>query len=165
MRFASDETLMARETTEPTSDFAFDAKKRKSFDLNQDADTLSQVGSQLSRQILIGGQEGADGCCLQSWAAAIRHLHGPVVAGSICALRRLVRRDVTATASGEACLPMAEQAPTAALGRNRAAVLGSQFAGSITGLELDRKAEFMRTGLLAIPGRMMDASRPSVIRG
>jgi hypothetical protein len=54
MRFASDETLMARETTEPTSDFAFDAKKRKSFDLNQDADTLSQVGSQLSRQILIG---------------------------------------------------------------------------------------------------------------
>jgi hypothetical protein len=54
MRFASDETLMARETTEPTSDFAFDAKKRKSFDVNQDADTLSQAGSQLSRQILIG---------------------------------------------------------------------------------------------------------------
>jgi len=89
----------------------------------------------------------------------------PVVTGSICALRRLVRRDVTATASGEACLPTAEQAPTAALGRNPAAVLGSQFAGSITGLELDRKAEFMRTGLLAIPGRVMDASRPSVIRG
>jgi hypothetical protein len=42
--------------------------------------------------------------------------------------------------------------------------LGSQFAGSITGLELDRKAEFMRTGLLAIPGRM-DASRARVIRG
>ncbi len=89
----------------------------------------------------------------------------PVVTGSICALRRLVRRDVTAPASGEACLPTAEQAPTAALGRNPAAVLGSQFAGSITGLELDRKAEFMRTGLLAIPGRVMDASRPSVIRG
>jgi hypothetical protein len=159
MRFASDETLMARETTEPTSDFAFDAKKRKSFDVNQPGCGI--VAPDPDR----AGQEGADGCCLQSRAGAIRHLHGPVVAGSICALRRLVRRDVTATASGEACLPMAEQAPTAALGRNRAAVLGSQFAGSITGLELDRKAEFMRTGLLAIPGRMMDASRPSVIRG
>src|SRR3989442_13891063 len=89
----------------------------------------------------------------------------PVVTGSICAMRRLVRRDVTGPASGEACLPTAEQAPTAALGRNPAAVLGSQFAGSISGLELDRKAEFMRTGLLAIPGRVMDASRPSVIRG
>ena len=124
------------------------------------------MGSELSRQILIGrgrkvsmvvacsrGREPS-GICMD-----------PVVTGSICALRRLVRRDVTAPASGEACLPTAEQAPTAALGRNPAAVLGSQFAGSITGLELDRKAEFMRTGLLAIPGRVMDASRPSVIRG
>jgi hypothetical protein len=50
---------MARETTEPTSDFAFDAKKRKSFDLNQDADTLSQVGSQLSRQIVGGSNPGS----------------------------------------------------------------------------------------------------------
>jgi hypothetical protein len=79
-------------------------------------------------------------------------------------LLRLVRRDVTTIASGEACLSAVEPARAAALGRNPAAALGSQFAGSITGLELDRKAEFMRTGLLAIPGRM-DASRARVIRG
>ena len=53
---------------------------------------------------------------------------------------------------------------TAAVGRNLTAVLGSQFAGSITGLGLDQKAEFMRTGLLLPPDRV-DASRPKVIRG
>jgi hypothetical protein len=41
--------------------------------------------------------------------------------------------------------------------------LGAQFAGSITGLEIDWKAEFMRAGLLSTPG--MDVSRPRVIRG
>jgi hypothetical protein len=42
--------------------------------------------------------------------------------------------------------------------------LGAQFAGSITGLEIDWKAEFMRAGLLSTPGGM-DVSRPRVIRG
>jgi hypothetical protein len=59
---------------------------------------------------------------------------------------------------------MGRMGDSAALGRNPTAVLGAQFAGAITGLVPDRKAEFMRAGLLSTQGRM-DVSRPRVIRG
>jgi hypothetical protein len=149
---------MTQEMTELTSDCALDAKQGKSFDVSQHG----------LRDCRVGSRSGGAGRGLLRFLAPEIGSNPPseltIVSGSICALRRLVGRDVTTIASGEACLPTAEQAPTAALGRNPAAGLGSQFAGSITGLGLDRKAEIMRAGLLAIPG-CMDASRPRVIRG